>query len=123
MTGGWGLGNAAWARGLSGLRAWEVVWGPYGGLQNERETMGVNLYKQMKSMFGFEPKVNELWNPPLKCLSSHRFEMACLFEYAIVPITAENLYDLAGPDEEQLPSEPTRSWGSDGDATLCDNPC
>ena len=28
-----------------------------------------------------------------------RFEMACLFEYAILPITAENLVDLSGPDE------------------------
>jgi hypothetical protein len=25
--------------------------------------------------------------------------MACLFEYAILPITAENLVDLSGPDE------------------------
>eukprot|EP00435_Cladocopium_sp_Y103_P029974 s1401_g7.t1 len=28
-----------------------------------------------------------------------KFEMACLFEYAILPITAENLVDLSGPDE------------------------
>ncbi|CAJ1342594.1 unnamed protein product [Effrenium voratum] len=39
------------------------------------------------------------------------FEMACLFEYAIVPITAENLYDLAGPDEEQLPSDHWEKMG------------
>ena len=39
--------------------------------------------------------------------------MACLFEYAILPITVENLLDLSGSDEEpnlSLRFEEKNTW-------------
>ena len=39
----------------------------------------------------------QLASPPL------RFEMACLFEYATIPITPQTLLDLATTDEAQSP--------------------
>ncbi|CAK9108710.1 Hypothetical protein SCF082_LOCUS50556 [Durusdinium trenchii] len=39
-----------------------------------------------------------------------KFEMACLFEYAILPITVENLYDLSGPDEAHWETMGIGDW-------------
>eukprot|EP00434_Breviolum_minutum_P011051 symbB.v1.2.009749.t1/scaffold607.1/size181925/4 len=39
-----------------------------------------------------------------------KFEMACLFEYAILPITVENLLDLSGSDEDHWEKMGIGEW-------------